>query len=191
MKPQIAFDICHSRVLQFQAEQHALRVIRADASCSGGPTRVGNVPTEYIADFYKAAQRAITLTRLPHHIRRRVKYYSNGMRKKRLAIFRAYFLNFPPKASFDDEVTNADLLNAHAKVVMETMEIKEGTFWSWVDDIKRDVGQELMRVNLFPPSNYRKLVEVEAYVEPPPIEYPTAEELEELRQQQAHVALEL
>jgi hypothetical protein len=165
--PEVVFKVCHGRVVQFQAQQAALRVIRADASTHGGPARVGNIQTEYIADFYRAGHRAITYQGLPPDILKRIRYYPKGGPKKRLAIFRAYFMLFPPRAAFDSEITNADLLNEHAKMVMKAMNIREGTFWPLVFDLERDVGRELLRAKLFPPRDYTKITEVEVFEDEP------------------------
>lgn len=66
MKPSDKFDICLERVRECQAMQERILAIRPDASTHGGPPKVGDVVSEYIADFVLAGQRALRLW--PHRM---------------------------------------------------------------------------------------------------------------------------
>jgi DNA-directed RNA polymerase specialized sigma24 family protein len=82
MRPADIFDIVLERVREYQALQLRIVAIRADASAKGGPATVGNVISEYIADFQVCGMRA--LKRWPKRAQMFKLYFVDGMTQKQV-----------------------------------------------------------------------------------------------------------
>lgn len=154
MRPDHVFDVCHQKVRDYMYVS-PIGAIPLEPRTSGGPARVGNWRSEYIADFRHAAKRALLQGRRP------------GRKPKPMRdlwqLFEAYFMTFPPNASFGEEVSSAELLNEHGKRVQKQLKYKTRTFYLHIQQIKQLVGAEIARSGLFPPRKYqcRKLEPVE------------------------------
>ena len=119
MKPATAFDICHevyaaareivdSHKPTIQLEQVSKFLWRPDLH----PHLV-----EYVADFARAGERALS--------------------PSRLILFRLHYLG-----------------GCEYQLVRPRMGLSEVGWTNWTDEIRRDVGRELLRAGIFPPSRY-------------------------------------
>lgn len=121
MKPATAFDICqevyesareivNSRMATMQMAKASKFLWRPDMK----PRLV-----EYVADFARAGERALT--------------------PSRLILFRLYYLG-----------------GCEYQRARQRMGLSETGWVNWTEEIRRDVGRELLRVGVFPPSRYFK-----------------------------------
>jgi hypothetical protein len=119
MKPATAFDICHdvyvaareivdSRMATLQMDQASKFLWRPDLR----PRLV-----EYVADFARAGERALS--------------------PSRLILFRLHYLG-----------------GCEYRLARQRMGLSEVGWTNWTDEIRRDVGRELLRTGIFPPSRY-------------------------------------
>jgi hypothetical protein len=119
LKPATAFDICHevyaaareivdSRMATLQMDQASKFVWRPDLH----PRLV-----EYVADFARAGERALS--------------------PSRLILFRLHYLG-----------------GCEYQLARQRMGLSELGWTNWTEEIRRDVGRELLRTGMFPPSRY-------------------------------------
>jgi hypothetical protein len=130
MQPQYIFDAVLARVRELQALQGAIPAVRGDGGSHGGPARVGNPGTEYIAEFARAGARVL--------IRKDSKGQPiPGVKTRKLQVFDLYFVEGVPYQE-----------------AIKTLHVKPGTVDRWFYEIKRLVGNELARCGLYPVSQY-------------------------------------
>ena len=141
MLATFAFDVCHD-VYQAAREAIDTRIATLNAESSGKylwrPDRMPRL-AEYVCDFARAGERALGFHTLLDGKRkgRHAKAYPTVFRASRMAIFRLYYLG-----------------GADYQAARRQLGISELTWADWAEEIRRDVGRELTRSGVFPPSKY-------------------------------------
>jgi hypothetical protein len=140
MLATFAFDVCHDVYLAAR-EAIDTRVATLNAESSGKyvwrPDRMPRL-AEYVCDFARAGERA-----LGFHLVEEKKKGSQAearptlIRASRMAMFRVYYLG-----------------GAEYQAARRHLGISELTWADWAEEIRRDVGRELTRAGIFPPSRY-------------------------------------
>ena len=157
MLATFAFDVCHD-VYQAAREAIDARIPTLNAESSGKyqwrPDRMPRL-AEYVCDFARAGERALGFHSFEG--RRKGKQAEFGdpatvgdyptlfraspsqrpFRASRMAMFRVYYLG-----------------GAEYHAARRHLGISELTWADWADEIRRDVGRELTRAGIFPPSKY-------------------------------------
>mgnify|MGYP001489605678 CR=1 FL=1 len=119
MKPCTAFDICqevyasareivNSRMATLQMDRASKYLWRPDRRAR---------LVEYVADFARSGERALS--------------------PSRLVLFQLHYLG-----------------GCEYELARQRMGLSEVGWTNWTDEIRRDVGRELLRVGMFPPSRY-------------------------------------
>jgi hypothetical protein len=128
--PEFAFDVC-LEVYEAAREVcgHHIPVASNFSEVRSGNDGAGKPGTrprqsDYLADFAMAGEAALQRDR-------------GRLRASRLILFRMYFLG-----------------GGQWRAVRALMGISELTWSDWVAEIKREVGNELMRRGVFPPGKY-------------------------------------
>lgn len=135
MKAQYIFDAVLERVRELQSMQGTISASRAEATSRGGPARVGNASTEYIAEFVRAGWRALVR-------RDRSGNPICSPKSRKLEVFELYFVAGVPYQE-----------------AIKILGVKPGTMDGWFYEIKRSVGEELARCGLYPIGQYRRRTE--------------------------------
>ena len=119
MKPSVAFDICHEVYASAReiVDSRMATIQMAKASKFSWRPDLKPRMVEYVADFARAAERALS--------------------PSRLILFRLHYLGGCPY-----------------ELARQRMGLSEVGWENWTDEIRRDVGRELLRVGMFPPARY-------------------------------------
>jgi hypothetical protein len=145
MLATFAFDVCHD---VYQAAREAIdsRIPTLNAESSGKylwrPDRMPRL-AEYVCDFARAGERALgDCSWEGKNKSRQAEAYPAGasrrpFRASRMAMFRVYYLG-----------------GADYQAARRHLGISELTWADWAEEIRRDVGRELTRAGVFPPSKY-------------------------------------
>jgi hypothetical protein len=140
MLATFAFDVCHDVYLAAR-EAIDTRMATLNAESSGKyvwrPDRLPRL-AEYVCDFARAGERALGF----YSVQRRRKggqaeARPTFFRGSRMAMFRVYYLG-----------------GAEYQAARRHLGISELTWADWSEEIRRDVGRELTRAGIFPPSKY-------------------------------------
>ena len=146
MLATFAFDVCHDVYL---AAREAIdsKVATLNAESSGKymwhPDRMPRL-AEYVCDFALAGERALgggaparSAVAAKDENRRQAVTFPAGGRASRLALFRVYYLG-----------------GAEYQAARRHLGISEMTWADWAEEVRKDVGRELTRAGVFPPSKY-------------------------------------
>ena len=157
MLATFAFDVCHDVYL---AAREAIdsRIPTLNAEASGKylwrPDRMPRL-AEYVCDFARAGERALgfhsvegksksgqaddsrSLATRARPTLFRASPSQKPFRASRMAMFRVYYLG-----------------GADYQAARRHLGISELTWADWAEEIRRDVGRELTRAGVFPPSKY-------------------------------------
>jgi hypothetical protein len=119
MKPATAFDICHEvyAAAREMVNSRMATIQMAEASKFLWRPDLRPRLMEYVADFSRAGERALS--------------------PSRLILFRLYYLG-----------------GCEYQLARQRMGLSETGWVNWTDEIRRDVGRELLRSGIFPPSRY-------------------------------------
>jgi hypothetical protein len=140
MLATFAFDVCHDVYLAAR-EAIDTRMATLNAESSGKyvwrPDRLPRL-AEYVCDFARAGERVLGF----YSVQRRRKggqaeARPTFFRGSRMAMFRVYYLG-----------------GAEYQAARRHLGISELTWADWSEEIRRDVGRELTRAGIFPPSKY-------------------------------------
>jgi hypothetical protein len=148
MLATFAFDVCHDVYLAAREAIDA-KIPTLNAEASGKylwrPDRMPRL-AEYVCDFARAGERALGFASVegkknsnrPADSRSRGTRVSHTVFKaSRMAMFRVYYLG-----------------GADYQAARRHLGISERTWADWAEEIRRDVGRELTRAGVFPPSKY-------------------------------------
>jgi hypothetical protein len=148
MLATFAFDVCHDVYLAAREAIDA-KIPTLNAEASGKylwrPDRMPRL-AEYVCDFARAGERALGFASVegkknsnrPADSRSRGARVSHTVFKaSRMAMFRVYYLG-----------------GADYQAARRHLGISERTWADWSEEIRRDVGRELTRAGVFPPSKY-------------------------------------
>jgi len=149
MLATFAFDVCHDVYLAAR-EAIDTRIPTLNAESSGKyewrPDRMPRL-AEYVCDFARAGERALGGSACGAGGRgRQAEAYptslraspsQKSLRASRMAMFRVYYLG-----------------GAEYQAARRHLGISELTWADWAEEIRRDVGRELTRSGVFPPSQY-------------------------------------
>jgi hypothetical protein len=148
MLATFAFDVCHDVYLAAREAIDA-KIPTLNAEASGKylwrPDRMPRL-AEYVCDFARAGERALGFASVegkknsnrPGDSRSRGARVSHTVFKaSRMAMFRVYYLG-----------------GADYQAARRHLGISERTWADWAEEIRRDVGRELTRAGVFPPSKY-------------------------------------
>jgi hypothetical protein len=157
MLATFAFDVCHDVYL---AAREAIdsKIPTLNAEASGNyqwrPDRMPRL-AEYVCDFARAGERVLgspsfvgkskvrqadgshSFTTRACATEYRASPSHNPLRASRMAMFRVYYLG-----------------GADYQAARRHLGISELTWADWAEEIRRDVGRELTRAGVFPPSRY-------------------------------------
>ena len=157
MLATFAFDVCHDVYLAArEAIDSKIPTLNAEASgkYQWRPDRMPRL-AEYVCDFARAGERALGFHPLEgksngrqadglHSFTTRACAAEYGaslsqrpLRASRMAMFRVYYLG-----------------GADYQAARRHLGISELTWADWAEEIRRDVGRELTRAGVFPPSRY-------------------------------------
>jgi hypothetical protein len=140
MLATFAFDVCHDVYLAAR-EAIDTRMATLNAESSGKymwrPDRMPRL-AEYVCDFARAGERALGF----HSVQGKKKggqaeARPTLFRASRMAMFRVYYLG-----------------GAEYQAARRHLGISELTWADWAEEIRKDVGRELTRTGIFPPSRY-------------------------------------
>ena len=149
MLATFAFDVCHDVYLAAR-EAIDTRMATLNAESSGKyawrPDRMPRL-AEYVCDFARAGERALGFSLV------------QGKRKARLAearptLFRSSLSQGPFRASRMAMFRVYYLGGAEYQAARRHLGISELTWPDWAEEIRKDVGRELTRAGIFPPSRY-------------------------------------
>lgn len=132
MKPCDAFAICHEIYVvarELVDERLSTTQLQSTSKFLWRPDRHPRL-VEYVADFARAGERALTETagtRPPQ----------KPLRASRMILFRMHYLG-----------------GAEYETARRMLGISEITWADWVDEIRDRVGRELLRAGMFPPGRY-------------------------------------
>jgi hypothetical protein len=149
MLATFAFDVCHDVYLAAR-EAIDTRVATLNAESSGKyqwhPDRMPRL-AEYVCDFARAGERALGFNSVEgrnkgRQAEARPTLFRGSpslrpLRASRMAMFRIYYLG-----------------GAEYQAARRHLGISELTWADWAEEIRRDVGRELTRAGVFPPSKY-------------------------------------
>jgi hypothetical protein len=148
MLATFAFDVCHDVYLAAREAIDA-KIPTLNAEASGKylwrPDRMPRL-AEYVCDFARAGERALGFASVEgkKNSNRSADSRSRGARvshtvfkASRMAMFRVYYLG-----------------GADYQAARRHLGISERTWADWAEEIRRDVGPELTRAGVFPPSKY-------------------------------------
>jgi hypothetical protein len=147
MLATFAFDVCHD-VYRAAREAIDTRVATLNAESSGKyqwrPDRMPRL-AEYVCDFARAGERVLGFNSVEGQIRGRQAAYrelganppEKSIRASRMVMFRIYYLG-----------------GAEYQAARRHLGISELNWTDWAEEIRRDVGRELTRTGVFPPSKY-------------------------------------
>jgi hypothetical protein len=148
MLATFAFDVCHDVYLAAREAIDA-KIPTLNAEASGKylwrPDRMPRL-AEYVCDFARAGERALGFSSVEGKNRsgNSARLRSPGTRAcntlfkaSRMAMFRVYYLG-----------------GADYQAARRHLGISELTWGDWSEEIRRDVGRELTRSGVFPPSKY-------------------------------------
>jgi hypothetical protein len=149
MLATFAFDVCHDVYLAAR-EAIDTKIPTLNAESSGKyqwrPDRMPRL-AEYVCDFARAGERALGFNSF------------GGTRKGRQAeacptLFRASPSEKPFRASRMAMFQVYYLGGADYEAARRHLGISELTWADWAEEIRKDVGRELTRAGVFPPSKY-------------------------------------
>jgi hypothetical protein len=147
MLATFAFDVCHDVYLAAR-EAIDTKIPTLNAESSGKyqwrPDRMPRL-AEYVCDFARAGERALGVGSCDRKSKvRRAEACptlfspsQRPFRASRMAMFRVYYLG-----------------GADYQAARRHLGISELTWADWAEEIRKDVGQELTRAGVFPPSKY-------------------------------------
>jgi len=149
MLATFAFDVCHDVYLAAR-EAIDTRIPTLNAESSGKyewrPDRMPRL-AEYVCDFARAGERVLGGSVCAAGSKgRQAEAYPTSLRASpsqkllrasRMAMFRVYYLG-----------------GAEYQAARRHLGISELTWADWAEEIRRDVGRELTRSGVFPPSQY-------------------------------------
>jgi hypothetical protein len=148
MLATFAFDVCHD-VYCAAREAIDTKIATLNAESSGKyqwrPDRMPRL-AEYVCDFARAGERALGFNSFAGKGRGRQADGSRSLttracptlfRASRVAMFRVYYLG-----------------RADYQAARRHLGISELTWADWAEEIRKDVGRELTRSGVFPPSRY-------------------------------------
>ena len=157
MLATFAFDVCHD-VYRAAREAIDAKIPTLNAEASGKylwrPDRMPRL-AEYVCDFARAGERALGFN--PNDGKSSIRHGNNSralatkawrplfsastsgmpLRASRMAMFRVYYLG-----------------GADYQAARRHLGISEITWEDWAEEIRREVGRELTRAGVFPPSKY-------------------------------------
>jgi len=148
MLATFAFDVCHDVYLAArEAIDSKIPTLNAEASgkYQWRPDRMPRL-SEYVCDFARAGERALGFSSVEGKSNFRHAAVSRSLvtracptsfRASRMAMFRVYYLG-----------------GADYQAARRHLGISELTWQDWAEEIRRDVGRELTRAGVFPPSKY-------------------------------------
>ena len=126
MLATFAFDVCHD-VYRAACEVIDTKIATVNLEISGKyQWSPDRLPrlAEFVADFAMAGERALEGSGIK-------------LRSSRMAMFRVFYLG-----------------GAEYEAARRHLGINELTWADWAEEIRRNVGQELVEVGIFPPSKY-------------------------------------
>jgi hypothetical protein len=127
MKPAKAFDICHDVYASareiMNSRMATIQMTRASKFTWRPDLRPRLV--DYVADFARAGERALS--------------------PSRLILFRLHYLG-----------------GCEYQLARQRMGLSEAGWENWTDEIRHDVGRELLRAGMFPPSRYFREMSAQA-----------------------------
>jgi hypothetical protein len=157
MLATFAFDVCHDVYLAArEAIDSKIPTLNAEASgkYQWRPDRMPRL-AEYVCDFARAGERALGFN--PNEGKSSVKH-GNASRvlaaRARPPLFSASPSQRPPRASRMAMFRVYYLGGADYQAARRHLGISEFTWVDWAEEIRRDVGRELTRAGVFPPSKY-------------------------------------
>jgi hypothetical protein len=149
MQATFAFDVCHDvYVAAREAIDSKIPTLNAEASgkYQWRPDRMPRL-AEYVCDFARAGERALGFNTFEgkSNLRHadacltvsRASISQRPPRASRMALFRVYYLG-----------------GADYQAARRHLGISELTWADWAEEIRREVGRELTRAGVFPPSKY-------------------------------------
>lgn len=138
MLATFAFDVCHDVYLAAR-EAIDTKVATLNAESSGKyvwrPDRMPRL-AEYVCDFALAGEKALGFHSVEEK-KKQAEACSTLFRASRMAMFRVYYMG-----------------GAEYQAARRHLGISELTWADWAQEIRRDVGRELTRMGVFPPSRY-------------------------------------
>jgi hypothetical protein len=157
MLATFAFDVCHD-VYQAAREAIDTRIATLNAESSGKylwrPDRMPRL-AEYVCDFARAGERALGFQPADGKGTRRHADHSGSHTGRGLAaLFRTRPSEKPYRASRMVMFRLYYLGGAEYQAARRQLGISELTWADWAAEIRRDVGRELTRSGVFPPSKY-------------------------------------
>jgi hypothetical protein len=149
MLATFAFDVCHDVYLAAR-EAIDTKIATLNAESSGKyqwrPDRMPRL-AEYVCDFARAGERALGFCSVEGKSKGRqaeacptlfsASPSQRPFRASRMAMFRVYYLG-----------------SAEYQAARRHLGISELTWADWAEEIRREVGRELTRAGVFPPSKY-------------------------------------
>ena len=140
MLATFAFDVCHDVYLAAR-EAIDTKIPTLNAESSGKyqwrPDRMPRL-AEYVCDFARAGERALGFNPFEGTRKgRQAEACPTLFRASRVAMFRVYYLG-----------------GADYQAARRHLGISELTWADWAEEIRKDVGRELTRAGVFPPSKY-------------------------------------
>ncbi len=153
MLATFAFDVCHD-VYRAAREVIDTKIPTLNAEASGKylwrPDRTPRL-AEYVCDFERAGERALEAAKIKRRQAEGCPTFFGAspsqrtFRASRMAMFRVYYVG-----------------GAEYGVARRHLGISELTWANWAEDIRREVGSELARAGVFPPSKYFRVATAEA-----------------------------
>ena len=166
MLATFAFDVCHDVYLAArEAIDSKIPTLNAEASgkYQWRPDRMPRL-SEYVCDFARAGERALGFSSVEggNSVRRSSDSRTDNTRactslfreSSSREFFRASPSNAPFRASRMAMFRVYYLGGADYQAARRHLGISELTWQDWAEEIRRDVGRELTRAGVFPPSKY-------------------------------------
>jgi hypothetical protein len=157
MLATFAFDVCHD-VYQAAREAIDTRIATLNAESSGKylwrPDRMPRL-AEYVCDFARAGERALGFQPAEGKgTRRHANDSGSRIERARPALLCTTLSEKPYRASRMVMFRLYYLGGAEYQAARRQLGISELTWADWAAEIRRDVGRELTRSGVFPPSKY-------------------------------------